>query len=322
MHVLVTGVSGFVGSAIGRFLRIEHGMQVTGISRTPPREAATDSFLAHDLSRQLPPGLGPFDAIVHAAALASPFARRDAYEAANVTATRNIVDLAAASPATHLVFISSSSVFYRPGDQFGITEVTPFAAPAINSYAASKQQAEAIVRSAPGPFTILRPRAVFGTGDTVLLPRILRAARLGLLPSFSRSDGLKAEGDVVSIDNLVRTIAEVLSRKVTGDFNLTDGKPVVIDRFVADVLARLGLPAPRFSVPARLASAVGGALEWTSAHLLGWREPPLTRYGVAVFSQSKTFDIAKAVHAFGPPSVTTEEALERFVAWYRAGAQP
>jgi 2-alkyl-3-oxoalkanoate reductase len=47
-------------------------------------------------------------------------------------------------------------------------------------------------------------------------------------------------------------------------------------------------------------------------------EPPVTRFGVGVFAWSKTFDVSRAVAAFGPPSVTLESGVDRFVAWQKA----
>jgi nucleoside-diphosphate-sugar epimerase len=316
LRILLTGVSGFVGGALGRHLRAA-GHHVVGISRTPPRAGATDAFRAWDVSEALPDDLGDFDAIVHAAALASPWANPSTYVRINVRGTANVLDLARRSGAGHFVFISSSSVHYADGDQFGITETTPLPAQPTNAYAASKRAAEALVREAGMPHAILRPRAVFGVGDTVLFPRVLRAARLRMLPRFVRPDGQRTIGDVISIDNLVHTIGRAVELRATGDYNLTDGKPVDLYDFLGDVLARLGLPAPKARLPVGAAMAFAGMLESASKHAFGWREPPLTRFGVAVFSQSKTFDIGKAVAAFGPPPVPTAVAVERFVSWLK-----
>lgn len=315
MRVLVTGVSGFVGGALGRHLRVSLGASVAGVSRRPPRPEAADEFTALDLAQPLPDDLGTFDTVVHAAALASPWARPGDYQRHNVQATANVLDFARRTGVPHFVFISSSSVYYADGDQFGITEATPFPAQPINAYAASKREGERLVRESGLSAAILRPRAVFGAGDTVLFPRILRAARAGVLPRFSRTDGNRAIGDLISIDNLVHFIGRAVETRATGDFNLTDGCPVEIYAFLGSVLKQLDLPAPRRVVPAHVAMRIAGVFEGASKHLFGWREPPLTRFGVAVFSQSKTFDITKAKAAFGAPPVTTETAVRRFVEW-------
>ena len=58
---------------------------------------------------------------------------------------------------------------------------------------------------------ILRPRAVFGPGDTVLFPRVLTAARKGRLPLLV-SDGPPPQGDVIYIDNLCHYMLQAATR--------------------------------------------------------------------------------------------------------------
>ncbi|MFA5951600.1 MAG: NAD(P)-dependent oxidoreductase [Hyphomicrobium sp.] len=318
MRVLVTGVSGFVGGALGSYMRADAGHRVVGLSRRAPCAGAADEFHAVDLAATIPDDLGRFDVVVHAAALASPFARPAVFQRNNVEATANILEFARRTRVPHFVFISSGSVFYAPGDQLGITETTPLPATPINAYAASKREAEALVNSSGLHALILRPRAVYGVGDTVLFPRILRASRAGVLPRFTRSDGSRAVGDLISIDNLVRFIAAAIEQRVAGDFNVTDGQPVDIYDFLETVLHKLGLSAPRWTIPAALAMSIAGIMETASSTILGWREPPLTRFGVTVLSQSKTFDISRARRVLGEPAVAASDVIDRYVVWQKA----
>lgn len=316
-RVLVTGVSGFVGSAAGRHLRSLGGYHVTGISRTPAREGAVDAFHAHDLTQPLPAGLGRFDAIVHAAALSAPWGRPAAFRAQNVEATRHMLDFALASDSSKFVFISSSSVYYRHGDQLGITEETPFPEKPINPYAATKQEAEALVRAAGLPTVILRPRAVFGPGDTVLFPRILRAARKGVLPRMVRPDGTRPRGDLIYIDNLSHYIERAIALPCAGAINLTNNETVDLFAFLRGVVERLGLRPVEKGIPVGAAFVMAGLMEAGSRWLMAYREPPITRFGVEVMAYSKTFDVARALDAFGPPPVSLAEGVDRFVAWQR-----
>jgi nucleoside-diphosphate-sugar epimerase len=316
-RVLITGVSGFVGGALGAHLRSLRGYHVTGLSRGAAREGSVDEFHSHDLTRPLPQDLGHFDAIVHAAALSAPWGSPAAFQAQNVDATRHMLDFAQASGVGKFVFISSSSVYYRHGDQLGITEQTPFPATPINLYASTKVAAEKLVRESGLHTVILRPRAVFGPGDTVLFPRILRAARKGVLPRMKRADGSAPVGDLIYIENLSHYIERALALPCAGSFNLTNNQPVDLFAFLRDVVGRLGLrPAVR-AVPVRLAFALAGMMELGSRVLGGYREPPITRFGVEVMAYSKTFDVSRAVEAFGAPPVSLAEGVERFVAWQR-----
>lgn len=315
MKILVTGTSGFVGGAVGRYLR-SRGHHVTGLSRRPPRAEATDRTLAHDLARPAPE-LGPFDAVIHAAALSAPWGRPAAFDAANVEGTRHALAIAARSEA-RFILISSSSVLYAPGDQQGLPEQPAPDTPPVNDYARTKRAAEALTAAYPGVWAILRPRAVYGVGDTVLFPRIARAARLRLLPRFRQA--VPAQGDLVSIDTLVRQVARAVEGDARGIFHLIDPAPVRIEAFVTDVLAGLGLPGPALTISPDLARKAAGRLEALSRRT-GWWEPPLTGFGIEVFTATKTFDDRRARALLGLPDVPTEVAVDRFRRWWQDGAR-
>ncbi len=322
-RVLITGTSGFVGGALGRFLREHGGYRVTGVSRTPARPGAVDDFIAHDLTRPIPEDWPGHDVVVHCAALSSPWASPRSYHRQNVEATANVLAYAERTGgrgAPRVVFISSSSVYYRHGDQVGITEETPFPDSPINGYAATKRAAEELVHASPLSTVVLRPRAVFGPGDTVLFPRILRAARRGGVPRFTRADGVSPRGDLISIDNLSHFIQRAIATGTHGSnaaFNLTNGDPVDTVAFLDAIFAALGHPPIRRALPVGAAFALARGLEIASM-LTGWWEPPITRFGVEVMAYSKTFDVAKATATFGPAPSSNAEGLERFVAWQRA----
>ena len=239
-------------------------------------------------------------------------------QAANVEATRLLLEHCCRHGQPKFIFISSSSVYYRCEHQFEITENDPPSPRPINRYAASKIQAERLVRQYPGPWVILRPRAVFGPGDTVLFPRILTAARAGRLRRLVSRDG-PVRGDLIYIDNLVDIIVAAATRaEICGEFNVTNNQPVPIIDFLFDVFARLSIPAPKRQMSTRSAMLVAGMLEYVFAALMPWREPPITRFGVHVFAYSKTFNVAKMLEAFGPPKVSLEAGVDRFVQWTNA----
>ena len=308
--VLITGASGFVGGALAAHLT-QLGYEVTGLSRRP---AAT---IQHDLSQPVPPSIGSYDVIVHCAALSAPWASPDAFHANNVTATRNLLDYATRTGCRRFVFISSSSVYYRHGDQFDLTESSPLPDKPINEYAATKREAESLVAQSKLSTIVLRPRAVFGPCDTVLFPRLLRAASKGAMALFTRPDGLTPRGDLIYIDNLSHFIERAIVSSETGCFNLTNAEPVDLYAFLNNVFTSLGLPPVRRRIPVGVGFALAGALEFASRTLFGYREPPITRFGVEVLSYSKTFDVTKATAAFGPPPISVAEGVARFVAWQK-----
>jgi nucleoside-diphosphate-sugar epimerase len=218
-----------------------------------------------------------------------------------------------------VVFLSSSSVYYRPAHQWGVTEETPLPRRAVNDYAAAKIRAEQRVQRYPGPWVILRPRAVFGPGDTVLLPRLIRAAHAGRLPLLTAPDG-PVVGDLLYVDNLVDCVVRAAAEPtVHGCFNVTNNEPVPLIDFLLDVFARLGVPTPRRRVSVRFAMAAARVLEWYYALFRPREEPPLTRFGVHVFAYSTTFDVSRMLVTFGPPRVPLGEGVDRVVAWVKGG---
>lgn len=314
MKILLTGASGFIGGRFMQRFRDTPGLDLLGVGR---RALADADYRAVDLSRPFDLDFAP-DVVIHAAALSSPFAPRREYLRHNVDATRHVVDWCRAHGLPKLIYISSSSVHYRPCDQLGIREDDPIGPAFANTYAETKAAGEALVRDYPGTWTILRPRAVFGPGDTVLFPRLLAAAKRGRLPRIVR-DAPPAVGDLISVDALADYMLRAAQRpEAIGAFNLSHGEPVPMQDFIADIFRRLDLPPPTRTVSYRVARTAAHAAElaWTALPLRG--EPPVTRFGIDVLSFSKTFDIAKARAVLGAPSQTLSEGIDAFVAWQKA----
>jgi 2-alkyl-3-oxoalkanoate reductase len=351
VKILVTGASGFVGSSYIRRMRERSrpdGAEPrrAGLKGGPPPSGKIEALslgervwvrgplLLHGIGRRKLDGPSyssidltrPFDldfdadVVIHAAARASPWGTRDDYRRQNIDATRHVIDWCLRRPhPPRLVYVSSSSVLYRDGHQLGLTEDSPIGPEFVNDYAASKYAGERLVHDYPGEWTIVRPRAVFGPGDTVLFPRILAAATRGRLPLID-TGGPPAIGDLIYIDTLSDYLhAAATSPHAAGRaFNLTNNQPVEILPFLLDVFDRLGIPRPsrRVSLSTAMRAARVSEAIYRLLRLPG--EPPVTRFGVGVFAWSKTFDVSRAVAAFGPPSVTLESGVDRFVTWQKA----
>lgn len=291
-------------------------LKIVGLGR---RARDVPGYVQRDLCLPLDLSFHP-DVVIHGAARASPWGSRAEFFRQNVQATQNVMDFCVRHGHPKLIYISSSSVFYRHQHQLGITEESPIGPSFVNQYAATKHLGESRVRAYPGPYVIVRPRAVFGPFDTVLFPRILRAARLGQLPLLTQN-GPAARGDLIYIDNLCDyLLAAAVRDDVLGDFNLTNAEPVVIQDFLVGILERLGLAPPRRRVPIRAAMLAASVVELSYRLLLWGKEPPITRFGVSVFAYSKTFDVAKATRVLGPPAVSIEEGVDRFIHWQRGQA--
>ena len=169
LHVVVTGVAGFVGSHMVRGLA-DAGVRVTGTFRhTPPDDAVTRASFAlirQDLTRLA--ALPPCDVLVHTAATSRvtqpdhPAPSGD-FEQDNVVATERLLDAAAAAGCRRVVLLSSVSV-YGHITASEVDETTPLVDP--DPYGASKRRAEVLLEQRSGAMAGLAVRlpAVVGRG--------------------------------------------------------------------------------------------------------------------------------------------------------------
>jgi nucleoside-diphosphate-sugar epimerase len=310
MKIVVTGGSGFVGRALcARCVR--EGRETVSLARqVSPHGQPVQADLTQPLDWDFAP-----DVVVHAAARSSPWGSRREFEAQNVAATRHVIDFCERGGRPHLVYISTSAVLYRNEHQYGMSEATRPPPRFLNEYARTKYAGEELVRAYPGPHTILRPRAVFGPGDSVVFPRLLRAAKAGRFPLIESDQTVMA--DLIYIDTLVEYILRAIDRRATGLYHVTNAQPVPVVAFLRDIFSRLGLPAPVRTITARRAMLVAQLIEGAYRLLPLRGEPPVTRFGVAVFAYSKTLDVTKSLRDLGPPLVSLEDGVDRFIAWQR-----
>lgn len=325
MRILVTGATGFLGGAVSRRL-LSAGHDVTATGRDPTRGQALSAsglrFEPADLCDQRAVGrlCDDVDAVVHCAALSSPWGPKQAFVQANVQATATLIAACRTGRVRRLVHISTPSIYMGRGDRELVREDDPLPRP-INQYAATKLKAERLVLAAHAaglPCVVLRPRAIFGPGDTTIFPRLIRALEGGMLPMLG--DGLNRV-DLTYIDNVVQAVDLALSApaSATGQaYNITNGEPVRLWEVVSRVCHALGLPPPRGRLPRPAGMVLGAALEMFHAALRPNIEPKLTRYTVQVLSCTMTLDITRARRQLGyEPLVSVDEGLTHFIDWWK-----
>lgn len=114
-RALITGISGHIGTHLGRFLRAE-GCHVVGLDRRPPQGNACDDFIQCDLleAETLKDALDRFtrfDYLIHLAAIVAPTDSPDrAVLEVNVVGTYNVLAAAGLKPNGRLIYMSSESV--------------------------------------------------------------------------------------------------------------------------------------------------------------------------------------------------------------------
>lgn len=302
MRVAVTGASGFVGGRTVAALATR-GHEVVAFGRRPLAPGtfpAGVEYLRWDL---LDGPLGappPVDAVVHAAGAVDDWGPAARFERVNVGGTATVL---ATFPAAHVVHVSSASVYDDSSDVRAVREDAPLPTRCPSAYVATKIGAEEVVRTRRPDAAILRPHAVWGPGDTTLLPRLLRARVAGVLlvPGNGRN-----RLSVTHVDNLTLAVAVAVEARASGTFNVSDGHDLTVDGLLRLLLRRLGL-RPRIAyVPAGLAQRLA-ALDEAVARRTG-RRPPLTRYAVLHLTHEWTLDITRAREVLGyAPRWTAED---------------
>ncbi|AWS47579.1 NAD(P)-dependent oxidoreductase [Streptosporangium sp. 'caverna'] len=286
LRVGVTGASGFVGGAVCR-AAVNEGWEVSAFGRRPsvePGQVGGAPYTPWDLLGARPE-LPELDVVIHCAGGVTDWGPRREIWAANVDGTRAV---AAVFPGARFVHVSTASVYdpFRPTVMAteGMAPVSRYA----NAYGASKATAEKSLEKA----VILRPHAVYGRGDTTLLPRILGAVRGGRL--LAVGDG-RQRISLTSVDNLVRACLLAAAGPVEcGVFNVTDAEPVILDDALRAILKERGIDAEPSYLPLNLVAPLAAAAEITF-RLLGRPHPPrLTRYAAGHLAVERTLDITAA----------------------------
>lgn len=256
------------------------------------------------------------DALVHSAALSSPWGRYEDFHRANVTSTSEVLAACRANNIRCLVHISTPSVYFDFSDRLNISEGADLPEP-VNDYARTKLAAETLVKDAGLPQTvILRPRALFGAWDQTLVPRILRVMTKGAVP-LMRGGHIKL--DLTYIDNAVDAIWLALTQplpRALNLYNVSNGEP----REFLDVLSLMArefaLPLRTRKVPWPLVSLIARGLEMT-ARLGNGAEPALTRYSAGVLAFSQTLDVSALRNELGwQPKVSIDEGISRHAKWW------
>ncbi|MEM7614623.1 MAG: NAD(P)-dependent oxidoreductase [Pseudomonadota bacterium] len=318
-RVLVTGATGFLGGAVLRRL-IQAGTPAIGQGRNPVRCAQVREegldCICWTLPEALPleafAALGEVDAVIHCAALSSPFGSRAAFEAANVRGTQAMLDLARQKGVKRFVFVSSPSIYFALRDQLEVTEDSPLPKP-FNAYARSKVRAEALVRKAQdvGPI-ILRPRGLYGPKDTTLLPRLLRAARRRPLPQFR--DG-RASIDLTFIEDATSAVCATLAAPDSLEgraYNISGGEVVKISEIVEQTCARADVDVRWRPMPLGPALLAARLVEAAALMYPGQPEPAVTRYGLGLFAFEQSLNLTRARSELGwEPEVSFAEGLRR-----------
>jgi dihydroflavonol-4-reductase len=320
--VLLTGGSGFIGSAVARNL-VQEGFSVRALVRPGSRrdhltalgtEIVEGSITA---AAAVEAALASCRYLVHVAADYRLWAR-DPSEifATNVEGPRVVMEQARKAGLERVVYTSSvATVQPRPDGTPADESDFMSEGEASGAYQRSKIMAERLVRGMVGqglPAVIVNPATVIGPNDVRPTPtgRIIIGAATGRIPAFVDT-GL----NLVHVDDVARGHVAALTRGRIGERYILGGENVRFAQMLADIAALAGRRPPRLRIPWYAALPVAFVAE--AASRVTRREPLATLEGVRHARERMFFSTAKAERELGIRARPYQEALSDALAWFR-----
>ena len=321
-RILVTGGSGFVGSALLRRL-IRGGSPVRALvrpgSRLSPDLEQDVELVRGDIrdASSVRTAMRNVRRVYHAAAdyrLWSPDPK-ELFET-NVGGTRTIMEEALRAGVERIVYTSSVATLAcnpdrRPADETHSLD----ARLAVGGYKRSKIMAEALVRAMAGkglPVIIVNPATPVGPYDVKPTPtgRIIIEAAAGRMPCFVET-GL----NMVHVDDVAEGHLAAMEKGRIGERYILGGQDRMLRDILAAIAALTGRSPPRLRIPRSLVFPVAVLAE-AAARRTG-RAPFVTRDGLRMSRNLMFFSSAKAERELGYRARPYEQGLEDAISWFR-----
>jgi nucleoside-diphosphate-sugar epimerase len=309
--VFLTGGSGFIGGRLIERLRAD-GHSVRALARSASAAERVRASGAEPVEGDLADaasmcaGAEGCELAFHAAATLGDWGKREDFERGNIEGTSNALRACADAGVRRFVHVSTEAVLLAGEPLLDVDETAPLRPDSPVLYSATKARAEqAVVAANRDRFqtVVVRPRFVWGLGDTTLLPVMVELVRGG---RFAWIGGGAHRTSTTHVENTVEGLVLGATRGRPGNvYFVTDGEPVVFREFVGELLATQGVPAPSRNIPTWAASALASAGEtvWRLLPLPG--RPPLTRFAYWVSAQECTIRIDKARDQLGYAPIRT-----------------
>jgi dihydroflavonol-4-reductase len=324
LTILVTGASGFVGSAVVRAL-LAQGEAVRVLLRPASQRANISGLdvevVTGDLRdpASLKQAVAGCAGLYHVAAdyrlwVADP---RELY-GVNVDGTRALMLAAAEAGATRIVYTSSVAALGLSKDGRPADEETPARLEdMIGHYKRSKYLAEAEVRrlveSERLPAVIVNPSTPIGPRDIKPTPtgRIIVEAAAGRMPAYVDT-GL----NVVHVDDVAAGHLLAFEHGTVGERYVLGSENMRLAEILGEVARLVRRRPPSVRLPHGLVMPVAVAAEaW--AHISGSGEPFVTRDGLRMARKLMFFSSAKAEQDLGYVARPARDALRDAVDWFR-----
>lgn len=323
LPVLVTGATGFVGSAVARALAARgHALRLLVRKGGDRRniDGLDAELVEGDLGKPetFARALEGTSALFHVAADYRLWVPDPAtMMKANVEGTRKLMLAAQAAGVERIVYCSSVAALGLVGDGSIADETTPVHEHAIiGVYKRSKYLAEqavlALVREHGLPAVIVNPSTPIGPRDIKPTPTgaMIRDAAAGKMPAYVET-GL----NLVHVDDVAKGHMLAFEKGRVGERYILGGEDMSLKNVFALVSDVAGVKAPRIQLGQRVLWPVAIASE-ALARGFGI-EPRVTREMLAMSKKKMFFSSDKARRELGYAPRPAREAVADAVAWFR-----
>ncbi|HSV40875.1 MAG TPA: NAD-dependent epimerase/dehydratase family protein [Nocardioidaceae bacterium] len=324
MRYFVTGGSGFVGQHLIRRL-VADGHEVLALARSEASarvvEDAGATPLLGELSkiREVAPELVGCDVVVHSAAYVAHWGPPQLYDEVNIEGTRETLLAAQDAGIPTFVHVSTEAVLAdgRPLVKVDETHPRPVWIPGFRlrhghrlagDYPRTKSAAELFALGANKPklrVVAVRPRFVWGPGDTTLAPEMAKAAERGV---FRWVGGGHYLTSTCHVANLCEGIILAAEKGIGGQaYFLTDGPDVDAREFVSAYAGAYGADMGDKTIPYLAAKVAAKAVDAAWRTLRIRKAPPVTWTAFALGAHEVTVDDSKARRDLGYREIVTRD---------------
>jgi dihydroflavonol-4-reductase len=326
-RILITGASGFVGSAVLRALA-DRGLAPRALARAAsPRTnfaGVNCEIIEGDMTdpQAMNRALEGVRRLFHVAADYRLWARNPAdILRANVEGTRTVMEAALAQGVERIVYTSSVATLRAAGAATSVDETSPLdEGEGVGVYKQSKVAAERLVERLVAerglPAVIVNPSTPIGPRDVKPTPtgRIVIEAANGRMPAFVDT-GL----NLVHVDDVARGHVLAMEHGRVGERYILGGQNASLRDLLGAIAALTGRRAPTLGLP----RAPLYPLAWAAEAVAGisGKAPFVTRDALKMAAHHMFFTSAKAERELGYTARPYREALVDALAWFRAAGR-
>ncbi len=323
--VLVTGATGFVGSAVVKEL-VKKGFTVRIMVRRNSSRKNLEGLSFEEVSGDVKDreavnrAVSGCSYVYHIAGLYRTWMKqyKELFEI-NVTGTENVMEACLRQGVKKVVHTSSIGALGIKQDGSLSDEGTEFNLRHLKiPYEISKYEAEIKVyeyHKKGLPVVLVRPALVMGEGDIYPTPSGAMAINVikGKIPSCFEG-GI----DVVDVDDVAQGHILAMEKGVTGEsYNLgTIGNFVSIKDLFALIAETAGVKAPKMVVP-KPAALIWAYFSTLISDYITNSPPPATPGNIHILSLKKRVDFSKAANELNLPQTPLNKIVEKTVNWYK-----